>query len=82
MTVEPFPIAARWRKVYRARDYAFYTMTPKDRKVYLDKIVTDHTEYLIKAQVAPEKIKSEISDLKRMLRKPPNNDGTRMRATA
>jgi hypothetical protein len=80
-TVEPFPVAARWRRCDEILGYAL-TLDAKERKKYLRKIVKDYVASLVDAGVAPEKIERERLDIEYLLTMPPDNGGTRLRKAA
>jgi len=79
--VEPFPIAARWRRCDEILGYAL-TLQAKERKAYLRKVVREYIASLVDAGVAPDKIKREREDIERLLTMPPDNGGTRLREAA
>ena len=79
--VEPWPIAARWRRCHAIRDYAM-TMEAKERKRYLAEVVKDYIDFLNGAGVAPEKVERERRDMQRLITIPPDNGGTRLRKAA
>jgi hypothetical protein len=79
--VEPFPIAARWRRCEDIREYAM-TLPPGERKKYLRKVVKDYIAFLVQVGVAPDKIEREQRDMERLVTMPPDNGGTLLRKAA